>query len=381
MEKQNNNMYTIKCMYKEPSSICILNTSRFTYIDCATFEITTKIFNVQRFKSEEDYNVVLKLLFSINPPTYEYPLQVTENQRAGVRWTPLLFAAKHGSLECSKIFIEMGVDVNFQNMNGETALMLSSQNGHTEVVELLLSHNVGADANVTDKNDRTALFHAVTSGSIECVKILLSSNKININHQDQFEINILMLALSIREACADIRNTYAEFLKLLLDYDDANVILNSFCDTDDTDEVIWAGKNNQMECVEVLLSHGVDINAKDEYELTALMHAVCHGTVNSAELLFKYNPDINIVNKFGQTALIMASWKGKIECVQLLLKYDANNINLTDSIKLNEDSALICASKEGHIECVKELLLYNANINASNKYGGTALIYASKEGH
>eukprot|EP01084_Bolivina_argentea_P236823 398157_1 len=330
MEKQNNNMYTIKCMYKEPSSICILNTSRFTYIDCATFEITTKIFNVQRFKSEEDYNVVLKLLFSINPPTYEYPLQVTENQRAGVRWTPLLFAAKHGSLECSKIFIEMGVDVNFQNMNGETALMLSSQNGHTEVVELLLSHNVGADANVTDKNDRTALFHAVTSGSIECVKILLSSNKININHQDNF-MNVLMFALYIRRR--DIRNTYTECLKLLygdLGPDDTNV--NSFSDTDEETVLLWSDKNKQIECVEVLLSHGADINAQDKYELTPLMHAVCHGRVNLVELLFKYNPDINIVNKFGQTALIMASWKGKIECVQLLLKYDANNINLTDSI-------------------------------------------------
>eukprot|EP01084_Bolivina_argentea_P236824 398159_1 len=377
MEKQNNNMYTIKCMYKEPSSICILNTSRFTYIDCATFEITTKIFNVQRFKSEKDYDLVHELL------KFDHPLkEITKYQyNERDRYTPLFSAAQHGSLECSKIFIEMGVDVNFQNMNGETALMLSSQNGHTEVVELLLSHNVGANVNAIDKNDRTALFHAVTSGSIECVKILLSSNKININHQDQFEINILMLALSIRKACADIINTYAECFKLLQSSvygpDDTNI--NSFLDTDEETVLVWADKNNQMECIEVLLSHGVDINAKDEYELTALMHAVCHGTVNSAELLFKYNPDINIVNKFGQTALIMASWKGKIECVQLLLKYDANNINLTDSI--NEDSALICASKEGHIECVKELLLYNANINASNKYGGTALIYASKEGH
>jgi ankyrin repeat protein len=42
---------------------------------------------------------------------------------------------------------------------------------------------------------------------------------------------------------------------------------------------------------------------------------------------------------------------------------------------------LLNACKDGNLEKVKQLLEKGADVNAKNKYGGTALMYASYQGH
>ena len=60
-------------------------------------------------------------------------------------------AANDGKLEAVKKSIRDGADIDYRcptSIGKETALFIASQNGHTEVVRLLLE--AGADANIVD---------------------------------------------------------------------------------------------------------------------------------------------------------------------------------------------------------------------------------------
>lgn len=75
----------------------------------------------------------------------------------------------------TKSFIKAGVNVNLQDKEGNTALMLVCQkgqgyDGHQEVLSLLL--DAGADPNIKNKNGKTALQIAQEKNSDEFVKLL-----------------------------------------------------------------------------------------------------------------------------------------------------------------------------------------------------------------
>ena len=70
------------------------------------------------------------------------------------------------------------------NPKNQSALMLAAFNGHTQVVELLLSH--GAEVNLCDNAGRTALIYAA-SGSNEVTVELLLEKQANVNIADKVE--------------------------------------------------------------------------------------------------------------------------------------------------------------------------------------------------
>lgn len=65
-----------------------------------------------------------------------------------------------------------GVDVNSAGMDGMTALMHASSNGHSEVVKCLLDR--GADSSLADEDGDTALTHAKINSRHEVESLLRS---------------------------------------------------------------------------------------------------------------------------------------------------------------------------------------------------------------
>jgi ankyrin repeat protein len=94
-------------------------------------------------------------------------------------------SALDGEIEAIRSALKGGLDVNAQDSNGLTMLMMAGFNGHAELVRLLL--DAGADINQTESIGRTALMLASTGPSVETVKLLLDSGaKVNMtdNHED-----------------------------------------------------------------------------------------------------------------------------------------------------------------------------------------------------
>jgi ankyrin repeat protein len=107
----------------------------------------------------------------------------SDGTRPGLRWikkggmTALMFAARDGDLESTKLLTAAGARVNETNPIGSTSLMMAIRNDRTPVALYLLDK--GADPNI-DAAGHTALHLAVARKNIDVMKALLDKGaKVN----------------------------------------------------------------------------------------------------------------------------------------------------------------------------------------------------------
>ena len=83
------------------------------------------------------------------------------------------FRNEHVNFHIAENFLKIyGIDINVQDSDGETSLMILVHNNNIELVKLLLKY--GADMNIPDNNRNTPLMIARRKGFIEVAKILAS---------------------------------------------------------------------------------------------------------------------------------------------------------------------------------------------------------------
>ena len=87
-------------------------------------------------------------------------------------WGTLLYcAALYKHVECLRIFIDNGCDINARtNSNGENVIHLAARGGSSECIQSLIDR--GADVHAKAENGWTALHFAVLGGSIQCIQLL-----------------------------------------------------------------------------------------------------------------------------------------------------------------------------------------------------------------
>ncbi len=81
-----------------------------------------------------------------------------------------IFHSQQGNIRALRRAIANGIDINFQDYDQRTALMLAAAEGHTEIVKYLVAH--GADKDMRDLHKRTALDEAKGNGHEEVVAVL-----------------------------------------------------------------------------------------------------------------------------------------------------------------------------------------------------------------
>ena len=177
-------------------------------------------------------------------------------------------------------------------------IISASQNGHLEIVQILLS----SGANVHAKNDE-ALKWASINGRLEVVLVLLSAG-------------------------ADVH-------------------------VDDDYPLQLASSNGHVEVVRVLLSAGANVHVDDNY---ALRSASRHGHLEVVRVLLSPGADVHADNDY---ALRLASRYGYLEVVRVLLSSGAN-------LHAEDDYSLQWAYNNGHLEVVKMLLSSGADVHADN---------------
>lgn len=90
-----------------------------------------------------------------------------------------------------KRLIDAGCDVNEQDEDGRTALLVAAGGDCVEVVKILVKG--GANVNTTDDHGQSPLTFAVANQNFECVKILLEHGAI-IDQEPRYGISILEAA-------------------------------------------------------------------------------------------------------------------------------------------------------------------------------------------
>ena len=270
-------------------------------------------------------------------------------------------AARDGNIDAIELLLKKHVDINVDDKNGVTALMLASGNGHTQVIELLLKKH--PDINLQAKNGVTALMLASLNGHIQIVDLLLKEHA-NINTQEEDGWTALMLVS---------QKGYHQVVELLLkEHADINLQAKNGLAA-----LMLASDNGHLKIVELLLKHHVDVNIQNEDGWTALMLATlnCHHQV--VELLLKEHANVNIQDKNRVTALMLASHNGHYKIFEALLKEHADiNHQGKDGV-----TALMLASLSSHHQVVELLLKNHANIDTQEEDGWTALMLASQNGY
>ncbi|GJJ70849.1 glycerophosphodiester phosphodiesterase [Entomortierella parvispora] len=114
------------------------------------------------------------------PLTVLNPLVGSEaNLHAAYTYTPLSIACRLGHVEATKLLIQCGANLDAQDEDGESCLIIAAKSGHVECVKLLLAgspNGKGADMELRERYyGWTALHLAAIENHPDVVKVLLAA--------------------------------------------------------------------------------------------------------------------------------------------------------------------------------------------------------------
>ena len=145
---------------------------------------------------------------------------------------------------------------------------------------------------------------------------------------------------------------------------------------------------DEKEIIELLINHGADINAKNNYDKIPLDGKARFSTnkarfsmKNRVEMLMKnndayYNPN-NYPNNFYGTLLHHVARNRKKEDVEFLINHGAD-VNARDQY---DQTPLHYVARKGKKEIVEFLINHGADVNARDQYGSTPLDDAMTKRH
>lgn len=114
------------------------------------------------------------------------------------------------------------------------------------------------------------------------------------------------------------------------------------------------------------------VNEVDGYGRAAL-HYAAERDVDCVEVLLEHGANVNAGDGNRDTALHWAAYKSQVECVKLLLRHGAH----VDPLDYNNDTPLSWAARRGNLDVIRLLLMHNADASKRNAKGHTPLMRAA----
>ena len=207
------------------------------------------------------------------------------NARATSGATPIMMACNNGHKDVVKLLLDHPdpkIDLNARDYHGQTAYMAACYNGHKDVVELLLEHADRIELNVTDFEGNTAFMLACRKEHTELVKLLFDKVMLGLDiivpDFELFQPGSGVYPSQVREQ----HRRYQNWMKIKNGWTPLMVA----CHFGREDIVKWILVNRKE----------VDLNAQDNFGRTAFMLACSNGHKDVVQLLLKYSEakDIDI---------------------------------------------------------------------------------------
>lgn len=214
----------------------------------------------------------------------------------------LLIASEKGHLEVVNILISLGASVDAPDNEGVAPLYAAAKGNHLEVARALLQAK--ALVNTVDEKQRCPLAYAAEAGAISIVKLLLE-NRALIEITDKYQDTPLNLA---------IQNQQVETARLLIQ---AKANIESADNVGDT-PLILAAERGITELVSLLIQHQADVNQVDEFGMSPLHFAVDNQHIAVSRQLLASRADVLSYNKDYSTPLSIALYSRNFELLQLL---------------------------------------------------------------
>jgi uncharacterized protein len=241
-----------------------------------------------------------------------------QQRKDGGELTPLAFAARANDLECVKILLAAGADVNGVTGYGWSPLLIATQNRYYKLAAFLLDH--GADPNLANKGGWVPLYLATDNRNIE-------SGDYPVRKPDMDHLEFIKLLL---DKGADINARMKDSTET------RTVFTNQWLDENGATAFLRASQSGDLALMKLLLSRGADPKIATTLGVTALHVAAgigwvegityewsTHDTVEAVKMLLDLGLDPNAQADTGRVALHGAGHKGSTEVVQILADHGA----------------------------------------------------------
>ena len=192
-------------------------------------------------------------------------------------YTPLMVACQSAKFDIAKYLIEKGANVNAKGPTGETPIFkIKKKDAYYDFIKYLIDKGADVNAKMSYANRNwTVLCDAVKRGSPKVVRLLIEHGA-NINIYD-IEGTPLQMA---------IFNKKEEIAKVLIE-SNAKLQEFSFGNT----ELHLAAIKGCADLIPLLIGHGANVNALNEYSHTPLYYATTLGQRKTADALIAAGAD------------------------------------------------------------------------------------------
>jgi ankyrin repeat protein len=249
---------------------------------------------------------------------------VDPNERGPQSETPLMLAARNGRLDVVRVLLDHHADVNAkEELRGTTALMWAAEQGHADAMRLLIQHgaDIGAATNPDTRNSRNNLANPVTERL---------NSAFGAKGQRARQRATAGATAAVNGEAGGDPFTFT-FRRPPAPVDGGGLT-----------PLIYAARQDCLECVKVLLDAGADVNQRTKYGWTALLTATQNRHYRVGAYLLDHGADPNVPNNGGWTPLYLAT--------------DNRNIETGDYPVREPDM--------DHLDFIKLLLAHGANVNA-----------------
>lgn len=327
----------------------VCNTT-WTYNPLAVTKLASKDGTMHGTTSGERLSALLKKLF--------------ETHVSGDVNEELVKSAANGDAQkCEEVLKQsntagagIGPDVNGV-FAGHTALQAASQNGHLEVITVLLRFH--ADVEIEDKDGDRAVHHAAFGDEPAVVQLLAHAGA-DLNARNKRRQTALHIG---------VNKGHIGVVKMLLDLGCHPSLQDLEGDTPLHDAI--SKKRDDM--LTLLLDHAADITLTNNNGFNALHHAALRGNPSAMKILLAKLPRPWIVDEKkddGYTALHLAALNNHVEVAEQLVLHGKSNMDLQN---VNLQTALHLAVERQHTQIVRLLVREGANLNIADKDGDTPL--------
>src|SRR6202163_3381697 len=249
--------------------------------------------------------------FEGRTPVAPQPGQAAEEFASG--WlTPLMFAAREGDVESARLMVAAGADVNAPASDGKDALGLAIFNGNYELASFLIDNK--APVNKADTQGFTPLFWAVDRRNMETAP----------NFPWMVPADPLSLIKRLLEAGADPNALVNNTPRARMRAGSPRIVFAT--------ALMRAAFSGDLELVKLLLAKGADRAVVSKDSETVLEAAAALGFIqgyskgrSAAErlevikLLVDLGADVNAADDYGITALMAAANMGEVSIIQFLV--------------------------------------------------------------
>lgn len=244
--------------------------------------------------------------------------------------TPLVYAARQDCLECARILLDSGADVNQRTLYGWTALLTATQNKHYKLAAFLLDR--GANPNLANNGGWTPLYLATDNRNIE-------SGDYPVRAPDMDHLDFIKLLIDKgANVNARICGTESTGKKCTGDSTETrNNFTMQWLFEDGATPFLRAAQSGDLALMKLLLAKGADPKIFTAHNVTPLAVASGIGwvegvtfewsekdTLEAVKICLDLGIDPNVRDDEGRTSLHGAAHKGRPEVIQLLVDHGAD---------------------------------------------------------